>query len=37
MQETVIGPQLRNWCKSVGLISKEFAEKKNMKELLQLD
>jgi hypothetical protein len=29
MQETVIGPQLRNWCKSVGLLSKEFAEKKN--------
>jgi len=29
MQETVLGPQLRNWCKTVGLISKEFAEKKN--------
>ncbi|MFA5804129.1 MAG: hypothetical protein WC879_05760 [Melioribacteraceae bacterium] len=29
MQETVLGPQLRNWCKAVGLITKEFAEKKN--------
>lgn len=29
MQETVIGPQLRNWCKKVGLITKDFAERKN--------
>jgi hypothetical protein len=29
MQETVIGPYLRNWCKSVGLLTKDFAERKN--------
>ena len=29
MQETVIGPELRNWCKKVGLVSKDFAERKN--------
>jgi hypothetical protein len=29
MQETVLGPELRNWCKSVGLLSKDFAENKN--------
>lgn len=29
MQETVLGPELRNWCKSVGLITKDFAERKN--------
>jgi len=29
MQETVLGPQLRNWCKKLGLLSKDFAERKN--------
>ena len=29
MQETVIGPELRKWCKKIGLLSKDFAEKKN--------
>jgi hypothetical protein len=29
MQETVLGPQLRNWCKKVGLLTKDFAERKN--------
>jgi len=29
MQETVIGPELRKWCKKIGLLSKDFAERKN--------
>ncbi|HEY5124579.1 MAG TPA: hypothetical protein VIK14_12670 [Ignavibacteria bacterium] len=29
MQETVLGPELRNWCKKVGLLTKDFAERKN--------
>lgn len=29
MQETVLGPGLRNWCRSVGLLTKDFAERKN--------
>lgn len=29
MQETVLGPYLRNWCKKVGLLNKDFAERKN--------
>ncbi len=29
MQETVLGPGLRNWCRSIGLLSKDFAERKN--------
>lgn len=29
MQETVLGPELRKWCKKVGLLSKDFAERKN--------
>ena len=32
MQETVLGPELRNWCKSVGLLTKDFAERKSNKE-----
>ena len=29
MQETVVGPGLRLWCKKVGLLTKDFAERKN--------
>lgn len=32
MQETVLGPELRNWCKKVGLLTKDFAERKSNKE-----
>ena len=29
MQETVLGPELRHWCRIVGLLNKDFAERKN--------
>ncbi len=34
MQETVLGPQLRSWCKKVGLLTKDFAERKNNEGLI---